>query len=317
MSDEPPGEGASLSSHLCALLDKRLGRLAACRRFAAKSDPAGALHDLRVASRRLRAFGDVFRGKIGGKTRARADAPLKRVLRAAGAVRDWDVQIGLVEAQLPGCATDTERATLEYLLEQFDRERIQATAEAEKQLGKIDFDGIASAVRIAREEAIGGLPSSGPKTRAFTRRLLEHLVFEAERYAPLDDGAEHPDKMHRLRVALKKLRYALELFEPILGPGYASLYERASALQEVLGSHHDLVILGDFVEGRGRDLTERKRQALSLGMKTLHDRLASERELVAARYTQDGFDPEWWRASIRRALGDSAKNGDSSHVRDG
>jgi CHAD domain-containing protein len=317
MSDEPTGEDASLASHIRDLLDQRLNRLAACRRFATKSDPAAALHDLRVASRRLRAFGDVFRGRIGEKIRTRADAPLKRVLRAASAVRDLDVQIGLVDAQLPGCATDAEHATLECLLEHFDRERIQATTETEKRLGKIDFGALASAIRMAREEAIAGLPTSGPKTRAFTLRLLEHLVFDAERHAPSDDGAEHPEAMHRLRVALKKLRYALELFEPTLGPGYESLHQRATLLQETLGSHHDLVVLGDLVEDRGRDLEERKRHALALGMKMLHDRLASALRLVAARYTQDRFDPEWWRASIRRALVDRAKNGDSSHVRDG
>ena len=129
MSEEPTGEGAALGAHLSELLDKRLARLVACRRFSTKSDPAATLHDLRVASRRLRAFGDVFRGKIAERARERADAPLKRVTRAAGRVRDWDVQIGLVEAQLPGCATDAERATLEYVLEHFDCERVRATAE--------------------------------------------------------------------------------------------------------------------------------------------------------------------------------------------
>jgi CHAD domain-containing protein len=300
MLDEEPREDAPLATHLRELVDKRLARLTECRHFATKSDPAEALHDLRVASRRLRAFGEVFRGSIGRKTHWRSDALLKRITRAAGSVRDCDVRIGLVEAELPDCATDAERATLEYLLEHFDEDRTRALAKAEKRLGKIDFDALTAGVRAGRSEALLRLPGSRQKARAFAGQLLEHFVSDAERRAPPEDGTERPEQMHRLRIGVKKLKYALELFEPTLGIAYESLYARASALQELLGSHHDLVLLGDFVEKCGTRLDEKRRLALSSGMKVLHDRLASERASLAARYSRETFDPEWWRTGIRR-----------------
>ena len=105
--------------------------------------------------------------------------------------------------------------------------------------------------------------------------------------------------MHRLRIAVKKLRYALELFEPVLGASYEALSARAVALQELLGNHHDLVVLSALVEKRAGELNAKPRVALASGMKMVEGTLASEREALVERFRAEGFDPAWWRAGVR------------------
>ena len=311
--------GRTLATHLHALVDKRLQRLAECRHFGRTEDPGEALHDLRVASRRLRAFGDVFCDSLGRRRHRKIDDALKRVIGAAGRARDWDVQIALSEALRTRATSNVEQMALEYLLEQEDVERARAVHRAKKGLRRVDFEELCSSVRASFYGAIDALPQSAPTLRAFARGWLEHFVSNGEAHElPVDpvDGSEQPETMHRLRIDLKKLRYALELFEPILGTGYPRLYGRTSELQELLGSHHDLVVLGDFVERQRRDLAEKRRPALSSSMGVLHETLVLERVSIATRYADARFDADFWRAGIRSALGDYAANGASTHVRD-
>src|SRR4051812_41121862 len=53
-------EAPSLSDHLAKIVHKRLSQLEEVKHFETAEDPVEAVHDLRVASRRLRAFVDVF-----------------------------------------------------------------------------------------------------------------------------------------------------------------------------------------------------------------------------------------------------------------
>src|SRR5262245_49909900 len=111
-----------LAPHLRRLVDRRFDALRDCRRFWAADDPETALHDLRVASRRLRAFADGFAESMGEKLHARLEKPLKRITRTAGAVRDLDVRSTLLESRLVKCSTDAERAAAEHLLDRIEHD---------------------------------------------------------------------------------------------------------------------------------------------------------------------------------------------------
>jgi hypothetical protein len=57
------------------------------------------------------------------------------------------------------------------------------------------------------------------------------------------EGAVHdPDaveELHEMRIAAKRLRYVLEMSEPVLGPPAARVAKRAKKLQDLLGEIHD------------------------------------------------------------------------------
>jgi CHAD domain-containing protein len=294
-------DSSPLAGHLRELVAKRLHKLGQSLRFASSDDPVRAVHDLRVASRRLRAFGIVFADALGAKAHARLEKRLKRVAKAAGAVRDWDVQVELLDARARGAFTELERACLEHLLEGFELERERVARKAEKRLRKVDLDALSSAVASAAREATQYL-ASGAAERHYAAKVLNALVESAAERVPPADGAEHSEQLHWLRISVKELRYALELFEPLLGSRYALLYERATAAQELLGAHHDLSVLGELVARESGELEQRQRMALASGMKSVGEGLASERLLVAKRFASAGFEHEWWREHLRSAL---------------
>ena len=122
----------------------------------------------------------------------------------------------------------------------------------------------------------------------------------AEQLAPAGSG-EDSERLHRLRIDLKELRYALELFEPVLGSRYSALYERAAELQEVLGAYHDLVTLAEVIGERSEVLRSRRRGVLARGLCAVAEALSAEREAVLARFLKQGFDVDAWRDTLRRA----------------
>jgi CHAD domain-containing protein len=304
MPDDPTRTGDTLALHLRSSVEKRLQKLEACLDFSASESPVEAVHALRVASRRLRAFAMVFRGLLGAKTLSRLERGLKRVTKAAGAMRDWDVQSMLVEARLAGAASDLERACLEQLLEQFAAERRRARQHAEKRLRKLDAQLLRAAVERALEEAVSGLPP-GASQPAYARELLERLIENAADRVPPQTGSEDVEQLHRLRISIKQLRYALELFEPLLGPGYDALHQRATSLQELLGTHRDLTVLAEGVQRRADELEQNQRHTLAAGLRIVHEAFAAQRQQVLEAFMAGGFAPAFWRENLDGALSDA------------
>jgi CHAD domain-containing protein len=76
----------------------------------------------------------------------------------------------------------------------------------------------------------------------FTRRF-----YEAGREAFAQGDAE---TLHEFRIAAKKFRYALELFQPLYGPRFAEKLARLKKLQDFLGRLNDLATARIILEGR-------------------------------------------------------------------
>lgn len=289
-----------LEQHLRSILDKRLAQLGEALEQARRArgvEAAPAVHDLRVASRRLRAFGVTFRELIPEKLRRRLEKKLKRVTRAVGALRDLDVQLELIEGRLGAAASELDRSALEHLLEHLALRRAQASRRAERRLGAVQLDAISRHVHRASRAVNGALSERDPE--AYALSVLDGLVADAADQMP-PDGPEDPERLHRLRIDVKELRYALELFEPTLGSRFRALHARATALQEELGTYHDLVVLGEVVAEHGAELRERRREALAHGLDDALEAMARERQAVLARVVGQGFDAEAWRHLLQR-----------------
>ena len=104
-------------------------------------DDIEALHDMRVASRRLRAAFSVFAAAFPPKPFAVTEKEVARVTDALGAVRDADVQIEFmqgVEASAPESEKVGLHAFTEHLKRGRDKERVLLVKEL-NQLEKNDF----------------------------------------------------------------------------------------------------------------------------------------------------------------------------------
>lgn len=234
-----------------------------------------ALHDLRVASRRLRAVLRVFAERLPGKRRRRAGKALKKMTRLLGSTREWDVHAETLARLHAGTPREVERAALEHVLELVDVRRGHERAAMQRELeelhvARLERDVRAIAEHVALADGEAGLP-------ALSWQVLQPLAREAFEELPRLRERERPEDLHAMRIACKRLRYALELLEPAFCDGHAKVVTRCKHLQELLGRHHDLHVLEEQLTRTLSRLTEHGRDALAEGLLGPLERLRCER----------------------------------------
>ncbi len=197
-------------------------------------DEAGEepIHDLRVAIRRasqaLRLFGDLLPQKEGRRMRR----ALKPALDAAGGARDLDVGADLLrkeglKAEHPlyaVMAAERQRAALRltgqiYLLRAEDVPLAWLPA----------LDRLQPVPRAAAEEARAALPAVCGEFFSAGRKTMAKALT--------------PEKLHALRLAAKRFRYTLELWEPFYGPAYGVKLESVRQIQSILGKRQDCAVM--------------------------------------------------------------------------
>lgn len=209
------------------------------------------VHQGRVASRRLRESLPVA-GRGAGQAAARARKSFRAVTRALGPVRELDVALvhldaGLKGSRIPPIAVERVRA---HVLAERERRRERMLARLER----VDLDEALGRVeRVARAaEAQGVTPFSAARLGARVRDRASALAAAIDQAGTL----YHPDRLHAVRIAVKKLRYALEVVASTgLGDTRAPL-RALRRLQALLGDMHDYQILLEHV-GAVRDATPR------------------------------------------------------------
>ncbi|HVW29653.1 MAG TPA: CHAD domain-containing protein [Polyangiaceae bacterium] len=297
-SEEP----ANLPAHLGQIVHKRLDRLVETIDFADADDAVEALHDLRVSSRRLRAFVQLFEPLLDPPIAAHVGKPLRRVTRAAGELRDVDVQIALLEARIAAQSTDAARAALEHLLERIHGRRDAVQAHAQRRLRKVKKKDIGVGVAAALGEVVARLPASSADAARLGWTLLEPLVEGVEQHEKGLGPESPPAALHELRIGIKKLRYALELVAPLLGEDQRELIKRTESLQELLGTHHDLVVISGLMDDERRALEGRGRKTLPFGLTLLRGELDAEERELALRFEAARAAPGYFRDRIQAAL---------------
>jgi triphosphatase len=217
-----------------AVLRRQLGALVAHEPGTRLGDDPEELHDMRVASRRLRAAISLF-GEALPAEAARLGPEVAWVGRTIGAVRDLDVQL----AQLERWATALPPRDVESL------ERIRAVlADGRREARTEMLEALDSRryERLVRRFASLLRTRSGTRTPP-ARALAPDLVVRRHKalrkaMAQLDRDAD-PAAYHRLRIAGKRFRYALEFVAEVYPGETRRLVRRTATLQDVLGAYQD------------------------------------------------------------------------------
>ncbi len=203
------------------------------------ADPE-AIHDFRVALRRLRTALRPAR-RVYGERRMRAiGAELRRFAAATGALRDEEVlRETLVALEVPA----SSRADLDaWLVRRARQERVRR-----RRVGALI--GATDPRSTAAEPSLGDALAHLER-RLGRRRPEEHTADALAARALADAAADvaaklsaHPSDgvaMHELRIRYKRLRYTAELFAPVLGESAGALAKEAARMQKRLGELHDL-----------------------------------------------------------------------------
>lgn len=228
------------------------------------SDPEG-VHDMRVASRRLRsALRDFL-----PYTRKRRISPslqaIKIIADALGQVRDQDVAIIALEklaTKAPAkVSTGIQQLAASRAAKRVDgREKLIPTLDQAclEQLSSDFLPALAAALTPApgrRKARQSDHALANPTYREVARATILDRLKELEK---LSDSLYHPleiKPLHKMRIAAKRLRYALELFEPCWAERLALFGNQVAALQSSLGELHDCDLwIVDF----GDDLSQQR-----------------------------------------------------------
>ncbi len=196
------------------------------------------LHKARTSSRRLRAALKLFKGVLPSTLARNLATELGWLGRLLGEVRDLDVQLehlAQVQAQPPGPAL----ASLESWLQQ---RRAQARLPMCHGLGTERYWALHELLgRAARADG-----PAGDKGRRSARALLvprlQRRQAKLRRRCLAATEQTSDERLHRLRIQAKGLRYGLEFSRPLLGSAAAPAIGRVTALQDLLGAHQDAVV---------------------------------------------------------------------------
>ena len=230
---------------------------------ATTQDDPEYIHQMRVATRRLRAALRLFRPLLPPQLEAALLPPLRERMSLLGAARDMDVLLGEIAAPVMNSLRDEPRlaALVGVITERRHRQRQTATHDlrgpkfgqfvllAGDLLHQPPFDPPAAA--------------DGASLAAFANgriRRLRRKVLQLARAANTDD----PASLHALRIGIKRLRYALEFFVPLgRGKSLAKKLEHLARLQDTLGQINDLANAGRLLMDCA-DEDHRLREAVTL-----------------------------------------------------
>jgi len=212
------------------------GRLADVRKPEAKLSEElddDGVHDMRVATRRLRAAIQVFR-PLGGL--GKLEVEVKRLQDALGDVRDLHVQAAWLEEVAK--KSRREKPDTRAGIAALGKARLTGLKAKEKRL-RSELERWASRTMPRLLRKMDGLEDDH---RFGGRRVKEPLLWRVRRvrkrmkvYMDAPDAAS----AHALRKDLKKLRYELEIFQPAFRRTLGALVEVLVPLQEGLGELHD------------------------------------------------------------------------------
>ncbi len=206
------------------------------------------LHDMRVSTRRMRMALRVFSDYLDPDVLRPVLKGLRRTGRTLGAVRDLDVFDEKTQVYLDGLP-DEHAGDLDGLLEAWKAERDK---QRERLVAYLDGKRYRRFVERTQELLDGPAEALAPRNIVTPRPQRVAQVLPGVLYKDMAvvwafegqlGGLETPlPRFHALRKACKGLRYTLEFFEDVLGPGARPLIKRVKGLQDHLGDLQDAVV---------------------------------------------------------------------------
>ena len=225
---------------LAEVLRVRFEEVIKCRDAALDPARIDGVHDMRVAIRRLRSVIRDF-GEITDKFPLRnLRKRLKRLAYSLGAVRDADVFLSMLEKLSALAGDEAIRVGIESIAFEYRETRAAGLEELRKELAPERIADLESRFDAALGESLKqrGLYQVGriedAAERIISKCRKEFLAQGEAIYYP-----HSVQRLHRMRIAGKHLRYAVELFAEVLGEGANELADETKKMQGYLGDVHD------------------------------------------------------------------------------
>jgi CHAD domain-containing protein len=201
-----------------------------------------AVHDFRVAARRLLSFLDLLRTVVQDPRVQKTRRILKKQLDNLDDLRDMQVLLADIYE------TIHETPALQPFQEYLQHKEKKLLRTAHKEIKSLKLAGLSRRIQKL-SKTIDALKQTDLDLSLFLA-VDEAYVIVNQRYALIDP--RQPASIHRLRIAFKKFRYMVEVIYPILQNSMPDYLERMHNYQTTMGDIQDMEValqeLADFEE---------------------------------------------------------------------
>jgi triphosphatase len=203
---------------------------------------ADAVHDVRVAIRRFTQTIAVFEPYFPGKDIRKVRRRLKKIMVAAGELRNCDVALKFI--------SKSRLSDLDQLESKLQSQRKESSRILISDLKRWTDRQMSLKWRAALESALARNQDAFGETaiHEVSRRTLRRLAkdFQVHGNEAASPKASAGD-LHQFRILAKKFRYTLELFGEVYGSSLNREMARIRRTQTLLGDINDCVVVADVV----------------------------------------------------------------------
>ena len=264
------------------------------------------VHDMRVATRRMRSAFRIFEDYYKSKPVRPFIAQLRELARVLGAVRDLDVLVAdftRYQEQLPEAEA---REALVHVVEKLQGKNQKARRKLVAYLDSRSYRGfIKTYSSFLTSPGKSAKNTDEPTATPYQVRhvlpvlVYDHLASVRAYDTVLEDADVHT--LHALRIEFKRLRYSVEFFAPVMGASIEKFVEEMKLIQDYLGRLNDVVV----AQARLKSLEENGDLGESVHESFEHyiQSLAEEQEKLMA-----GFGEIWTKfnsRTVQRHLSDA------------
>jgi len=226
-----------------AVVDVALTLLDAARTASGRlddPDDTEALHDFRVALRRLRTLLRAFRAQLDDAVSKKLQRRLRDVTRSTSRTRDAEVQLAWINDQRPALGKRAGPG-VPWLVARLTEHRDKGYAKARSD-GVAQFRRLDRRLRRALSTALLAPAVDGPTLAVATAQTIREQTATLEHEVRAAHSPRDVEAIHGARIAGKRLRYVLE---PIVSdaPEIAPLVKQLRQIQDLLGELHDVQVL--------------------------------------------------------------------------
>jgi len=251
-------------------------------------DDSEAVHQARVATRRLRSDLRTFRTLVDEPWADSLRDELRWLGDVLGAVRDADVMLERLSSHIDGLE-HVDQAAAERLLDDLREQRTRAVAQLLDALRSERYDTVLDHLVVAarRPRLLLRIDDNDDRDvlRGLVRGPWERLA-RTVRSLP-----EEPTDvaLHEIRIKAKRARYAAEAVEPAIGKPARTFARALVALQDVLGDHQDAVVASEWLR-RAAAVAPDGEQSFAAGLLAAKERAAIREGREAWRAVWDDVD---------------------------
>lgn len=200
------------------------------------------IHQMRVASRRLRTGFEYFGNCLPEKKSQEWVEDIRRITRALGQARDLDIQIKTLSDLYDETLDEKYKPGYRRLLLRLKQRRVKAQKKVTNTLDEYQGKDILNKMRGRLEKLSSGAEELYLYIPSLYQRAFSAIKSDLDAFLSYEKFIHEPDnseKLHAMRIAGKHLRYSLEIFAPIYKEALFPHIQIMKDIQDELGAMHD------------------------------------------------------------------------------